>query len=96
MKHACCGFHRLGGLDWFGCGAAAPADARAASGSAPKSAGPVERSVLEDLAAAARILAAEGVVDAFGHVSMRHPSNPERYLMSRAMAPALQGPDDII
>jgi hypothetical protein len=31
---------------------------------------------MADLAAASRILAARGVVDGFGHVSMRHPDNP--------------------
>jgi HCOMODA/2-hydroxy-3-carboxy-muconic semialdehyde decarboxylase len=75
---------------------AAPADAAGSGGPAPKSAGPVDRVVLEDLAAAARILAAEGVVDGFGHVSLRHPNAPDRYLMSRSVAPALQTPDDII
>jgi HCOMODA/2-hydroxy-3-carboxy-muconic semialdehyde decarboxylase len=49
-----------------------------------------------DLAAAARILAARGVVDGFGHVSMRHPDAPERYLMSRALAPARVTPEDIV
>ncbi len=51
---------------------------------------------LGDLAAASRILAAQGVVDGFGHVSMRHPSNTGRYLMARAVAPALVVPGDII
>jgi ribulose-5-phosphate 4-epimerase/fuculose-1-phosphate aldolase len=62
----------------------------------PDSAGPVPADVLADLAAAARILAAQGVVDAFGHVSMRHPSSPDRYLMARSIAPARVTPDDII
>ena len=62
----------------------------------PASAGPVDPETIADLAAAARILAARGVVDAFGHVSMRHPDSPERYLMARAMAPALVTPDDIV
>ena len=78
------------------CSTHAAADARATGGAAPKSAGPIARNLLEDLAAAARILAAEGVVDGFGHVSMRHPLAPDRYLMSRSVAPALQMPDDII
>ena len=56
----------------------------------PKSAGSVAPELLADLAAAARILAAEGVVDGFGHVSMRHPSSSDRYLMSRSKAPALK------
>jgi ribulose-5-phosphate 4-epimerase/fuculose-1-phosphate aldolase len=36
------------------------------------------------------------VVDGFGHVSMRHPAAPDRYLMARSVAPALVVPDDII
>jgi HCOMODA/2-hydroxy-3-carboxy-muconic semialdehyde decarboxylase len=62
---------------------------------APKSGpGPPER--IADLASASRILAAQGVVDGFGHVSMRHPSAPDRYLMACALAPALVTPKDII
>ena len=52
--------------------------------------------VLADLAAASRILAAQGVVDGFGHVSMRHPHAPQCYLMSRSLAPALVTADDIV
>ena len=43
--------------------------------------------VLDELVTANRILASEGVVDAFGHVSIRHPDRADRYLMSRARAP---------
>jgi ribulose-5-phosphate 4-epimerase/fuculose-1-phosphate aldolase len=43
--------------------------------------------ILEELVTANRILAKEGVVDSFGHVSARHPDNPQRYLLSRARAP---------
>jgi ribulose-5-phosphate 4-epimerase/fuculose-1-phosphate aldolase len=43
--------------------------------------------VLEELVTANRILAHEGVVDGFGHVTVRHPQRPDRYLMSRARAP---------
>jgi ribulose-5-phosphate 4-epimerase/fuculose-1-phosphate aldolase len=43
--------------------------------------------VLDELVTANRILAREGVVDAFGHVSIRHPEFPDRYLLSRARAP---------
>src|SRR5262245_25831914 len=63
---------------------------------APKSGGKVASQRIADLAAASRILAAQGVVDGFGHVSMRHPSAPDRYLMARALAPALVTPKDII
>jgi HCOMODA/2-hydroxy-3-carboxy-muconic semialdehyde decarboxylase len=44
-------------------------------------------SVLEEIVTANRILAREGVVDSFGHVSARHPDNPNRFLLSRARAP---------
>jgi ribulose-5-phosphate 4-epimerase/fuculose-1-phosphate aldolase len=50
----------------------------------------------EDLAAASRILADQGVFDAAGHVSMRHPGRAERFLMSRSLAPALVTADDIL
>lgn len=46
-------------------------------------------STIEDLVAANRILAAEGIVDAFGHVSARHPSDPNRFLLARARSPEL-------
>ena len=60
------------------------------------SAGPVDPATIEDLVAANRILARHGVLDAWGHVSIRHPTNPERYLLSRARAPALVSADDIM
>jgi ribulose-5-phosphate 4-epimerase/fuculose-1-phosphate aldolase len=49
-----------------------------------------------ELAVANRILGHEGVIDAFGHVSLRHPERPDRYLLSRSRAPALVEPDDIL
>jgi HCOMODA/2-hydroxy-3-carboxy-muconic semialdehyde decarboxylase len=62
----------------------------------PASGGVVARAVLEDLAAASRVLAALGVFDAAGHVSMRHPGHAARFLMSRSLAPALVTADDIM
>ena len=53
-------------------------------------------SVREELSIANRVLANEGVLDAFGHVSVRHPSNPGRFLLSRHRAPALVAPADIL
>src|SRR5215468_7189769 len=50
----------------------------------------------EDLVLAYRILAAHGVVDAYGHVSLRTAKNPHRYLLARAMAPELVTADDIL
>ena len=52
--------------------------------------------MMDKLIAANRILAREGVVDAFGHVSVRHPDNPHRYVMSRARAPELVEFDDLM
>jgi HCOMODA/2-hydroxy-3-carboxy-muconic semialdehyde decarboxylase len=45
--------------------------------------------LLYELAVANRIIAHEGVLDAFGHVSIRHPSNPNRYFLSRSRSPEL-------
>jgi ribulose-5-phosphate 4-epimerase/fuculose-1-phosphate aldolase len=50
----------------------------------------------EDLVLAYRILAAHGVVDAYGHVSVRSERDPHRYLLSRSMAPELVTTDDIL
>src|SRR5512139_2839581 len=61
-----------------------------------RSGGPVDRAALEDLAAANRILVDQGVFDAAGHVSLRHPGHPERFLMSRALAPQMVTADDIL
>src|SRR5262249_2591887 len=48
------------------------------------------------LVAASHILTELGVLDGFGHVSARHDKDPNRYLMSRSMAPALVKPGDIL
>jgi len=48
-----------------------------------------------ELALANRICANEGVLDAFGHVSVRHPKDPNRYFLSRSRAPELVEPGDI-
>jgi HCOMODA/2-hydroxy-3-carboxy-muconic semialdehyde decarboxylase len=51
---------------------------------------------LKRLVAANRILANEGVVDAFGHVSVRAPSNRERFWLARSRSPALVELDDLM
>lgn len=51
---------------------------------------------VRDLVLANRILAHEGILDAFGHVSIRHPVNGQHYLLSRQVAPALVQGDDIV
>jgi ribulose-5-phosphate 4-epimerase/fuculose-1-phosphate aldolase len=55
-----------------------------------------EAAAIGELALASRILANEGVLDAYGHVSMRHPVDPNRYFMARSMPPALIAPADIL
>ena len=52
--------------------------------------------VRRELARANRILAHEDVLDAFGHVSVRHPGDPGRYLLSRSRGPELVEADDIL
>src|ERR1700694_2164207 len=52
--------------------------------------------LIQDLVIANRILAREEVVDAYGHVSVRHPDNPNRFLIARSLAPELVGPEDIV
>jgi ribulose-5-phosphate 4-epimerase/fuculose-1-phosphate aldolase len=49
-----------------------------------------------DLAVASRMLAHEGVLDAFGHVSLRHPGDPQRYLLPRSRSPQLIEPSDVL
>ena len=62
----------------------------------PASAGPLDPKLLEDLIVANRILAMENIVDAMGHVSVRHPRNPNRYVMSLARAPELVTAEDLM
>lgn len=51
---------------------------------------------IRDLVVANRILAHEGVVDAYGHISMRHPNEPNRYLLSCSRSPELVTVNDIM
>jgi len=52
--------------------------------------------LIQDLVIANRILAKEDVVDAYGHVSMRHPDNPKHFFISRSLAPELIEKGDIV
>jgi ribulose-5-phosphate 4-epimerase/fuculose-1-phosphate aldolase len=52
--------------------------------------------LIRELVIANRILAREEVVDAYGHVSVRHPDKPDRFLIARSLAPELVGPEDIV
>jgi ribulose-5-phosphate 4-epimerase/fuculose-1-phosphate aldolase len=52
--------------------------------------------LLHELIVATRILANEDVLDAFGHVSVRHPTDPKRYFIPRHRAPELAEISDIV
>ena len=49
-----------------------------------------------ELALANRIIAHEGVLDGFGHVSIRHPNDPSRYILARSRSPELIEPSDLL
>jgi len=53
-------------------------------------------SAIRELVLANRILSRENVIDDFGHVSVRHPTNPDRYLLSRSRSPEIVTRDDIM
>ncbi len=53
-------------------------------------------SLIDDLVIANHILVNEGVVDGFGHISVRHDTHPDRFLIARSMAPGLVTADDVV
>src|SRR6267142_1847558 len=55
-----------------------------------------DAALIDDIVTGSRVLADFGVLDGFGHVSARHPANPNRFLLSRSLAPALVTADDIM
>ncbi len=62
----------------------------------PSSAGAADPELIENLVVANRILADHGVVDGYGHVSVRHNLDPDRFLISRSLAPELVTADDLL
>jgi HCOMODA/2-hydroxy-3-carboxy-muconic semialdehyde decarboxylase len=70
------------------------AEARAQAPAQPVAGG--DAALVDDIVIGSRILAEPGVVDAFGHVSARHPTNPNHFLMARSLAPALIRAEDIM
>lgn len=81
------------GLVWLGAAVCAIA---AAAPSARAQERQSRAALIDDLVAANHILYRQGVLDGFGHVSVRDPDNPGRFLMSRALAPGRVGKDDIM
>jgi len=69
---------------------------RAAAKGMSGSVAAVDRELIDDLVAANRTLAHFNVLDAFGHVSVRDPKNPKRYLISRSIAPESVVASDIL
>ena len=57
---------------------------------------PTLAEAMRDLVVGNRIVAHQGVVDAYGHLSIRHPEDPERYIMACSRAPALVSVEDLI
>lgn len=53
-------------------------------------------SLMQDLVIAYRVLAESGVIDAYGHVSVRCPDNPSHYWMARSVAPELVTEEDLM
>lgn len=62
----------------------------------PVSAGPASQNLIDDLVRAYHILAVEGIVDGYGHVSVRHDKNAKRYLLARSVPPAYVTASDIM
>src|SRR5262245_25562972 len=62
----------------------------------PPPPGPGASDLVDDLVAANRILAREGVVDAYGHISARHTRATNRFLLSRSVAPELVTAADVL
>jgi hypothetical protein len=52
--------------------------------------------LLEDLVTANHVLARLGIVDSFGHISIRHPDRPDRFFLSCSRAPERVKRDDIL
>ena len=57
---------------------------------------PLAEELVEDLLLGNQILFKYGIVDAFGHLSVRHDKDPEKYVMSRHLAPALVTEKDLL
>lgn len=57
---------------------------------------PPSADLIDELVTGNRIIFDQKVVDAFGHISVRHDKVPGRYLMARNLAPGLVTADDIL
>ena len=57
---------------------------------------PAPSGLIDDLVVGNHILTQEGILDGYGHISVRHPRNPDRFLLARSVAPELVTAADII
>jgi ribulose-5-phosphate 4-epimerase/fuculose-1-phosphate aldolase len=57
---------------------------------------PPSRDLVEELVIGNRIIFDQKIVDAFGHISVRHDKDPSKYLLSRNLAPGLVTAADIL
>lgn len=63
---------------------------------APPTTGGASAQLVDDLVVANRILSNEGILDGLGHISVRHEQNPNRFLLSRDLAPLLVTAGDLV
>lgn len=73
---------------------AQPASSRAAAAAAPTV--DPHAAAIADVVSANHILAEQGVVDGYGHVSIRDPADPTKFLMSKSTAPELVTAGDVL
>lgn len=57
---------------------------------------PAHAALIDDLVSANHILVTEQVFDGFGHVSVRHDQRPDRFLISKSLAPSMVSAQDIV
>jgi HCOMODA/2-hydroxy-3-carboxy-muconic semialdehyde decarboxylase len=69
---------------------------KAAKKSANKKLPTAPKELIAELVLANKILYGLNVVDAFGHISVRHPKDPDKYLMARHLPPGMVTPKDIV
>jgi len=88
--------HRFSPLALMAAALVAPARAQQPAAQPAASPEQARAKAIDDLVAANRILADQGVLDAYGHVSIRVPGDPKHFLLARSVAPELVTPADIL
>jgi ribulose-5-phosphate 4-epimerase/fuculose-1-phosphate aldolase len=91
-----CGVPREAGVKTINAGKSSKSASKSAGKTRVSKRTAVDTQTIADLVAANRILYAQGVLDGYGHVSARHDLHPDRFWLSRGMAPGLVTADDIM